>query len=240
MNEAADELSPELIIDTSDLQTQKIAFIHEAESVGSVPAPNTLKGFVKTGVAKLKGGEPTVLLDKLGERIAFERTGTRLYDALIAKYEATLASGSDPLTPLLSAEQPPGTFAEPPLQTLQRIRTEELAHFKMLCLVVIEMGGDPTSMTPCADVTAVASMGIMQVLNDPRTTLAQCLNAMMTAELTDNAGWELLIELADQAGQTQYASRFETALAEEAVHLQTIRAWLSALLAAPAKPAEAV
>lgn len=32
---------------------------------------------------RVKGDSPTILLDKLGERLAFKRTGTRLYDALI-------------------------------------------------------------------------------------------------------------------------------------------------------------
>jgi hypothetical protein len=31
-------------------------------------------------------------------------------------------------------------------------------------------------------------MGIIQVLTDPRTSMAQCLQAILTAELTDNAG----------------------------------------------------
>ena len=43
-------------------------------------------------------------------------------------------------------------------------------------------------------------MGIMQVLTDPRSSLAQCLQVMLTAELTDNDGWELLIKLADNLG----------------------------------------
>lgn len=240
MNEAAEESTPGQTIDTSDLLAQKIAFISEAEAVGSVPAPATLKGYVKTGMAKLKGGEPTVLLDKLGERIAFERTGTRLYEALIAKYQATVAAGDDPLAPTPAALQTPSAAGESPLDTLVRIRSEELAHFKMLSRVVTKMGGDPTSQTPCADVTAVASMGIMQVLNDPRTTLAQCLNAMMTAELTDNAGWELLIGLAADAGEADLVALFETALIEERQHLDIIRGWLTALLSTPAKPAEAV
>lgn len=236
MNQAADELSPAPFIDTSDLRLQKIAFIGEAEAVGSVPAPNTAKGYVKTGLAALKGGEPTVLLDKLGERIAFERSGTRLYDALIAKYEAILESDSDPLPPAPPAVQAAGAPAETPLDTLKGIRAEELAHFKMLTLAVANLGGDPTSQTPSADVTAVASMGIMQVLNDPRTTLAQCLNAMLTAELTDNAGWELLINLANDAGEDQLVSQFEAALTEEQRHLQVIKGWLTELLSSPVEP----
>ena len=39
---------------------------------------------LKTALNKLVGVSPEVLIDKLGERLAFERTGTRLYDALRA------------------------------------------------------------------------------------------------------------------------------------------------------------
>jgi hypothetical protein len=102
------------------------------------------------------------------------------------------------------------------------------------------MGGDPTAQTPCADVMAVASSGFMQVLNDPRTTLAQCLNAMLAVELADNAGWELLASLADQAGQSELAGRFLGALGQEQEHLTIIKAWLTALLSEGSAPTAAV
>jgi hypothetical protein len=76
-------------------------------------------------------------------------------------------------------------------------------------------------------VAGVASMGIMQVLTDPRTSLAQCLQALLTAELTDNDGWRLLIQLADNLGYDEMSAQFETALANEVVHLQNVRTWLS-------------
>jgi hypothetical protein len=44
-----------------------------------------VKGVAKTGMQKLTGKKPEVLIDKLGARLAFERTGTRLYDALLGK-----------------------------------------------------------------------------------------------------------------------------------------------------------
>ena len=47
----------------------------------------------------------------------------------------------------------------------------------MLVQAMEQLGGDPTAQTPCADVTATASMGLIQVVTDPRTTLAQSLNA---------------------------------------------------------------
>lgn len=239
MNEAAEELTPFDIVDTHELDDEHVKFISEADSIGSVPLPDTVKGVVKTGLSMLKGGEPTVLMDKLGERLAFERTGTRLYDALIAKYKATLESGdaSPDLEPMATAEDP---ALEAPADALLRIRSEELAHFKLLTQAITHLGGDPTAQTPCADVAAVASMGIVQVLNDPRTTLAQCLNAMLTAELTDNAGWELLMRLADDAGETELASQFAVALAEESRHAEIIKTWLTRLVSSPASSPLAV
>jgi hypothetical protein len=95
---------------------------------------------------------------------------------------------------------------------------------------MVQMGGDPTAMTPCADVVGTATMGIMQVVTDPRTTLAQSLNAMLSAELTDNAGWELLAALAEDAGETELAGRFLGALAQEQEHLAIVKGWLTQLV----------
>jgi rubrerythrin len=72
-------------------------------------------------------------------------------------------------------------------------------------------------------------MGLMQVLTDPRTTIAQCLNTLLTAELTDNAGWELLSELADSADQPQLLEPFAEALKAEQQHLSIVHDWLRAL-----------
>ena len=237
MTEAADALSPAVPIDTTAAEADRLAYINESETVGSIPPPASMKGVLKAGMAKMKGGAPSVFMDKIGERIAFERGGTRLYDALITKYEGVQALGqevlmpADQLPPIDGAAAAPGSVAgEKPLETLMRIRNEELEHFKMLGVAMQKMGGDPTAMTPCADVQATASMGIMQVVTDPRTTLAQCLNAMLTAELTDNAGWELLIQLAEDAGETELAGRFLGALAQEQEHLAIVKGWLTLLV----------
>ena len=151
-----------------------------------------------------------VFLDKLSERLAFERTGTRLYEALLNKCDAL-------------GEQSPG----PTLEDIEHIGREELEHFLLINKTIAEIGGDPTVQSPSADVAGVASMGIMQVLTDPRSSMAQCLQAMLTAELTDNAGWELLINLADNLGYDDLKTEFESALANEEEHLLNVRNWLS-------------
>ncbi|HET8746646.1 MAG TPA: ferritin-like domain-containing protein [Ramlibacter sp.] len=237
MTEAADALSPAMPIDTTAADAERLTYINESETVGSIPPPASMKGVLKAGMAKMKGAAPSIFLDKIGERIAFERGGTRLYEALITKYEAVQAPGqevlvpADQLPPLEGAAGAPGSVAgESPLQTLHRIRNEELQHFHMLGEAMRKMGGDPTAQTPCADVIGTASMGLLQVLTDPRTTLAQCLNAMLTAEMTDNAGWELLVALAEDAGESELAGRFLGALAQEQEHMAIVKGWLTALV----------
>jgi hypothetical protein len=181
-----------------------------APPVGTMPVPGTLKGIAKTAMKAAQGEHATVFLDKLAERLAFERTGVRLYDAVLAKIPAARTSEGT-----LTAE------------AVQVIRDEELGHF-LLCKEAIEaMGGDPTAMTPCADVMGVASMGLLQVVTDPRVTLTQALAALLTAELTDNDGWKLLIATAEALGQGDLALRFTDALAAEDRHLQSVRRWIA-------------
>jgi hypothetical protein len=194
--------------DDSAIAELRSSYITEADQVGSVPLPGTMKGVAKAGVSKLTGNEPTLLLDKLGERLAFERTGTRLYDALITKFEA-LQDGTTSMT----------------LADLQQIREDESRHFSIVADAIESMGGDPTSQTPCADLVGVESMGLMQVITDPRTTLAQSLHALLVAEMTDNAGWEMLIALAEENGQNGMVPDFSLALDEERMHLQKVQAW---------------
>ena len=238
MRDAVQELAPPHAIDLEPIKAQRMAYVREADAVGSIPAPASWKGMVRSSLKILGGGNPEVLLDKIGERIAFERAGTRLYDALIAKYEAVSRMAGGRLPPASAVVPGDGDGAlitqlegETALQTLMRIRAEELGHFHLLATAMTALGGDATAQTPCGDVIATASSGLMQVVSDPRTTLAQCLNAMLTAELTDNAGWELLIELADRAGEDDLAGEFLGALAEEQEHLLIVKSWLGALVA---------
>ena len=231
MLEANERWAPVEPLDTSLSDADRSAYILGSESLGSIPPPATIQGMLKTGLNKLLGERPEVLMDKIGERIAFERSGTRLYDALILKHQALMAQEDGPV-PVLATPLDAG--GEDTAATLERIRAEEHEHFLMLSDVMRSLGGDPTAQTPCADVTATASMGLLQVVTDPRTTFAQSLNAVLMAELADNAGWELLIALARDAGEDDIASQFERAMAEEQEHLVIVKSWVTALASAGA------
>jgi len=184
-------------------------YIEQADGFGSVPMPGTLKGILKTTMEKIKGANPEVLINKLGERLAFERGGVRLYDHLIMKCEAQMDGTGSPL----------------PMEKLRLFREQELKHFHMLKDAIEKLGADPTAMTPDADTAGVMSMGLHGVLGDPRSTVAQCLEAILTAELADRAGWELLIVLCKDLNLDDLVTSFEVALNEEQVHLLNIDEW---------------
>ena len=206
--EAEDALQSEFTGDIADFVSIKLQAIDEADALGSVPPPASVKGLVKTGVKMMTGTRPQVFIDKLAERAAYERGGTRLYDALIVKFQSSddRASGAT-------------------LERLTEIRQDELAHYHLVVEAIRSLGGDPTAQTPSADIVGVETMGLMQVLNDPRTTFADCLNAMLTAELTDVDAWSLLAQLADEIGEETLASSFRDALLQENRHLQDVRGW---------------
>jgi rubrerythrin len=189
-----------------DLQVRR-DYADAAEGLGSVPVPGTFKGMMQSGLDMVGGARPQVLVDKLGERLAFERGGVRLYDTLLVK-----CSAAD------SAALPAAD-----LETLQRFRDQEAQHFGILVEALETLGADPTAQTPCADLVGVQSMGLVQAMNDPRTSLVQSLNVMLDAELIDNAGWELLVELANEGGHTDIAQRCTLAAEQEAQHLVHVR-----------------
>jgi len=192
-------------------------YVNEADALGSVPPPGTMTGIVKSGGAMISGKRLQIFIDKVAERMAYERGGTRLYDAALVKVVA-LAQGT-PVT----------------VERIKQIRNQEAEHVEMLRQALVSLGADPTAQTPCADLVGVQSMGLMQAITDPRTSLAQTLSSLLAAELIDVASWELLSRLATSLGNDELAERFDAALEQENEHLTTISGWYEGLINADAK-----
>lgn len=187
-------------------------YFHEnADPLGSVPLPGTLKGLAKTSLKMATGHHPEVFINKLGERLAYERAGVRIYQQLIAK---CLHASAD-LSPDLQL----------PIDRMREFCQQEEEHFDLLSDCLKKLGADPTAQTPDADASGVAASGLMKVITDPRTSISQCLQAMLAIELTDNAAWELLVKLAEDLGMKDMAEQFQNALRQEDIHLQEVRDW---------------
>jgi rubrerythrin len=187
-------------------------YVESSSTIGTVPPPATIKSLEEAAKGLIKGQDSLVFMDKLGARLAFERTGTRLYEAFLQKLEI--------LGPINGI---------PEIATVRQFFQEELSHMELVRQALQELGADPTAVTPEADIDAVASKGLLQVVSDPRTTVDQALHAIHIAELADNDAWEMLIELAEALGKDEMARNFEQALTEEERHLEQVRAWMSDL-----------
>ena len=192
MLEGVKEFLPTSAGDESVIGRVREGYAKDAEPLGSVPPPATLTGVAKTAVRGVRGAHPTQFIDKLGERLGFERFGVRLYEALLSK--------SRRLRALHGRADSRGTREHP--------HGGARSNFRLLTDAVTKVGGDPTVMTPSADLHATMSYGVLAVMVDARTTLAQCLEAALLAELADNEGWEALVELATQNGEEELAARF--------------------------------
>lgn len=193
------------------LESLKSDYLDSDQPLGSVPIPGTVKGMVKSTLKMATGHHPEVFINKLGERLAFERAGVRLYEQLILKCKHSTQQG----------------FADStvPIDKLEEFHQQEAEHFHMLVDCLEQLGADPTAQTPDADASSVAASGLMKVIVDPRTSISQTLEAMLAIELTDNAAWDLLIKLAHDMGLDDMQRQFEHALQQEDIHLAHVREW---------------
>lgn len=190
----------------------KLDYARNADALGSVPPPATVKGALKSGTDALKGKRPQVVFDKIAERLAFERTGVRLYEAIIIKHIAH-----------------PDVGSLVPMDELQKFQHAEAEHFRLLVESTEYLGGDPTAQTPCAAAIGVAGMGWVQLANEPRSTFLQSLQVILMAELADVDGWNTLCSVMNAAGHKNLAERFQRAEQEEVRHLDHVRRWMAAL-----------
>lgn len=190
----------------------RAAYADISLDVGTVPPPGSAQG-----ADKLARRDGVVLFDMLGERLAFERTAVRLYEAAIAKHDIY------------------GSWDEGPTRDdLERARDEELEHALVLHDVLAGLGGDPSAVSPGADVQAVLHRGLWLVLVDPRTTLRHAVEALLVLELVDAERWEALEDLVLAVGEEHLVPEVAGALEAEREHLRAVRHWHGAGLSAAA------
>jgi hypothetical protein len=186
------------------------AYVQDGEPIGTMPPPAGPREAVRKVTDAVQGRRSEVLMDCLAERMAVERTGVRLYDLMLIKLQAY------------------GTFEGGPTEEdILAIRADELDHFTLLRDAISGLGGDPTAMTPGADVATVIGSGLQKALADPRSDVSQALHALHVAEAADTDGWALLIELTEALGQSDLAERFRVAALREEEHLQRVHHWLA-------------
>lgn len=161
-------------------------------------------------------------LEKLKERMSFEKTGAKLYEALLKKYHAIEVESKKSKGLQFEASD------LPPLFQLEKFYYEEKNHYEMTRKLLVSMGANIDSKTH-DDVCSMVESAWVQMIEDPRTSFVQSLDIILQAELVDNASWEILIELAESLNMDEAIEIFEHALEEENTHLAYVRAWVSQL-----------
>ena len=108
------------------------------------------------------------------------------------------------------------------LPRMQVVRDQEKGHQAWLEDAIRKLGGDPKRRTEMARVTARELEGIETVIMKD-TELPHLFHALLAAEHVDTAGWDLLVELAEAAGDQDAKSEFEKRLREEEQHIEFLR-----------------
>jgi rubrerythrin len=151
------------------------------------------------------------VIDLLNERLVFERAGVRLYDMLLSR----LGGSADPIFEKLIGQ-------------VQTHRQEEKEHEEWLEEQIRALGGDAHTPSEHSILVQAESEGIERVMRHDGS-IAHGFHALLTAELADNAGWDMLVQLADELGDRGAKKEFKKRLHEEEKHLLFVRETLLAL-----------
>lgn len=144
------------------------------------------------------------LVDKLCERLAVETGGVDIYRAAIAKID----------DPTLAAR-------------LEHFMQEEAEHRDLLEAYLKKLGVDNRD-TPSARLAQHEGAAYLQLIGEADTP-AQVLNIMLTIELMDENGWEMIINLGRDLGEEELVRTLSSALQEEKEHLRGVRGMLARL-----------
>ncbi|MGE5182412.1 MAG: hypothetical protein ACM31C_10140 [Acidobacteriota bacterium] len=155
---------------------------------------------------ELSRNNPEKLLDVLCERLTFERAGVRIYDAIIAKLEASNS-----------------IEVHRTLYAMHHYRDQEQEHEKWLEARIRALGGDARARTEHSVLVEKEAQGIESVILNGDNDPSHLFHALLAAELSDHAGWELLVALADEAGDRDAKREFKKRLKQEAQHLEFVR-----------------
>ncbi len=145
------------------------------------------------------------VIDMLCERLAFERSGVKLYDEIVRKMRAS----QDPQI-------------EKMLDPMQEHRDQEKEHEEWLEAQIRSLGGDDRATTDLSRLVTRESKGIEEVVQKD-AEIPHLFHALLAAELVDNAGWDLLVQLADEADDDEAKRQFKKRLHEEEEHLILMR-----------------
>jgi len=142
------------------------------------------------------------LVDKLCERLAVETGGVGIYQAAIAKIE----------DPAVAAR-------------LRHFMQEEAEHRDLLAAYLDKLGVSERE-TPSARLAKHEGEAYLKLIGEAEMP-AQVLNILLTIELMDENGWEMIINLGRDVSDDELVRTLNAALQEEKEHLRGVRGMLA-------------
>ena len=154
---------------------------------------------------KLAGKNVGRVIDLLNERLAFERTGVRIYDRMLLRMR--LSEDRD---------------VQRMVDRMQRYRDQEREHEEWLEDQIRGLRADDHVPTEKSVLVLAETQGIERVVHrDPR--LDHDFHALLAAELADTAGWDLLVRIAHEFGDREATREFRQRHREEQEHVLFVR-----------------
>jgi rubrerythrin len=144
------------------------------------------------------------LVDKLCERLAVETGGVDIYQAAIAKLD-------DPTV----------------ISRLTHFMKEEAKHRDLLAAYLDKLGVENRE-TPSARLAKHEGEAYMKLIGEAETP-AQILNILLTIELMDENGWEMIINLGRDIHDEEMVRTLNVALKDEKEHLRGVRGMLAGM-----------
>jgi rubrerythrin len=142
------------------------------------------------------------LVDKLCERLAVETGGVDIYRAAIAKL-------NDP----------------PTIARLHHFMQDEAKHRDLLSAYLDKLGVEDRE-TPAARLAKHEGEAFMKLIAEADTP-AQLLNILLTIELMDENGWEMILNLGRDIHDDDLVHTLSAALKDEKEHLRGVRGMLA-------------
>ncbi len=159
---------------------------------------------------KLAEKHPEKLLDLLTERLTFERTGVKLYDSVLSKMQKSEDKVIASMIPQLKKQ-----------------RDQEKEHEEWLEEQVRALGSDAHTETDLSELVLREARGVKEVIESD-DELTHLFHALLVAELVDENGWKLLVQLADEAQDEEALRSIIQRAREEEDHLVYVRSVVAA------------
>lgn len=145
---------------------------------------------------------PEKVIELLSERLAYERSGIKLYDAILKKVKRSRHTQLKKL-----------------VKELEEHRDQEVEHAEWCAENIRMLGGDPDARTERVMLVETEAQGIEQIILGD-APLSQMFHALNMAELGDNAGWAQLVGIAEQCGDEKAKKELQKRLRHEEEHLR--------------------